>query len=73
MNQDLNRLLQLEDLVEELLKEEPQEEQLKIKMQNSGIPYSHDPIERINLVLRALHFEEDQEKRTDLKSSKKES
>lgn len=58
MGQEERNVEKLEDLVEELLKANPEEEVLKQKMKNSGIPYSTDPIERINLVLRALHFDE---------------
>lgn len=46
---------QLEGLVEELLKEEPEEQLVKTKMSLLGLEYTADPVERINRVLLALH------------------
>lgn len=48
----------LETLVDELLKEQPEEKVVSRCMKTAGIPDSHDPIDRINKVLLALHFEE---------------
>lgn len=48
----------LETLVEELLKETPQEKIITSCMHAAGIADSKDPIDRINKVLLALHFEE---------------
>jgi hypothetical protein len=48
----------LETLVEELLKDAPAENVVVECMNAVGIPDSKDPIDRINKVLRALHFEE---------------
>jgi len=48
----------LEDLVEELLKDDPREQIVEECMLKAGIPDSKDPIDRINKVLVALHFEE---------------
>lgn len=48
----------LERLVEELLKDSPEEEVVSGYMLQAGIPDSKDPIDRINKVLLALHFEE---------------
>lgn len=48
----------LETLVEELLKEAPEERVVRDCMVKAGIPDSKDPIDRINKVLLALHFEE---------------
>ena len=45
----------LEFLVEEMLKDQPHEESIRQHMQIVGIPYSSDPIERLNTVLLALH------------------
>ena len=50
----------LETLVEELLKESPEETVVAKCMDAAGIPDSKDPIDRINKVLLALHFEETQ-------------
>jgi hypothetical protein len=50
----------LETLVEELLKESPQESVVTQCMAAAGIPDSKDPIDRINKVLLALNFEEKQ-------------
>ena len=49
---------QLEGLVEELLKESPEEVLIRTKMETLGIQYSEDPVERINRVLCALHPDE---------------
>ena len=48
----------LEALVDELLKEQPEEKVVSKCMKSAGIPDSRDPIDRINKVLLALHFEE---------------
>ncbi len=48
----------LETLVEELLKKAPHEKVVRDCMSAAGIPDSKDPIDRINKVLMALHFEE---------------
>lgn len=48
----------LETLVDELLKEQPEEKVVSRCMKTAGIPDSQDPIDRINKVLLALHFEE---------------
>lgn len=67
MSEDRLKFESLEALVEELIKENPAEDSVKAKMKENGIPYCSDPIARINLVLRALHFEENFE---DKKGSK---
>lgn len=48
----------LETLVEELLKEHPEEQVVQNCMTAAGLADSKDPIDRINKVLVALHFEE---------------
>lgn len=48
----------LETLVEELLKESPKEDVIATCMTAAGIADTKDPIDRINKVLMALHFEE---------------
>lgn len=53
-----DKLRVLELLVEELLKDEPEEALVQECMTNAGIPDNKDPIDRINKVLMALHFEE---------------
>ena len=60
MTENLNaeKLDILETLVEELLKEAPEEKVVRTCMNAAGIPDSKDPIDRINKVLHALHFEE---------------
>ncbi len=45
-------------LAEELIKSKPEEDIVKKYMAKVGLNYSEDPVERINLVLEALHFEE---------------
>lgn len=52
------KLIILETLVEELLKAAPEEKVVRSCMNKAGIPDSKDPIDRINKVLLALHFEE---------------
>jgi len=58
-----SQLRQLESLVDELMKEEPQEDVVKEKMESSGLTYTQDPIERIHYVLKALHFSGESESR----------
>lgn len=53
-----DKLHLLEELVDELLKESPKEDLVRKRMNAAGIPDSKDPIDRINKVLTALHFEE---------------
>lgn len=53
-----DRLTILEQLVEELVKDNPTEERVQQCMLAAGLEDSKDPIDRINQVLRALHFEE---------------
>jgi hypothetical protein len=60
MNTQEDKLRVLETLVDELLKEVPAEEVVTSCMNAAGIPDSKDPIDRINKVLLALHFEEKQ-------------
>ncbi len=54
----IDKLNILETLVEELLKDAPEEKVVRTCMSAAGIPDSKDPIDRINKVLLALHFEE---------------
>lgn len=54
------KLSLLEELVDELLKDRPEESVVSERMAAAGIPDSKDPIDRINKVLLALHFEEHQ-------------
>lgn len=54
----IDKLNILETLVEELLKETPEEKVVQTCMVKAGIPDTKDPIDRINKVLLALHFEE---------------
>jgi hypothetical protein len=58
MQPSAERLRILEILVEELLKDEPEEALVQKCMIQAEIPDSKDPIDRINKVLMALHFEE---------------
>lgn len=58
MNPTNEKLHILEVLVEELLKETPEENVVQKCMSDVGILDSKDPIDRINKVLMALHFEE---------------
>ena len=59
MNVDPEKLRLLETLAEELLKEDPAEDIVSSCMSKAGLPDSKDPIDRINKVLLALSFEED--------------
>lgn len=60
MDSEKMDVIGLEALVEEMLKPNPCDKTVKTMMKDHGISYSTDPIERINLVLRALHFSEDE-------------
>lgn len=53
-----DRIEVLEKLVNELIKENPQEDLVVQYMNETGIPYTEDPIDRLNRVLMALHFGE---------------
>lgn len=55
---ELGKLQILETLVEELLKDAPKESVVRDCMSAAGIPDTKDPIDRINKVLLALHFEQ---------------
>ena len=58
MEPTVEKLRILEILVEELLKDDPIEKVVTNCMTQAGIPDSKDPIDRINKVLMALHFED---------------
>lgn len=58
METPLEKLQILETLVEELLKDEPEEGVVSTYMTKAGIEDSGDPIDRINKVLVALNFVE---------------
>lgn len=49
------RITRLEILVDELIKEKPQESRVRSYMKAAGLPYVEDPIERMNSVLTALN------------------
>jgi CO dehydrogenase/acetyl-CoA synthase delta subunit len=51
------RMTQLESLVDELIKESPQEDRVRTCMLGAGLEYSSDPIERMENVLSALEGE----------------
>jgi hypothetical protein len=53
-----DKLRVLEVLAEELLKDEPQEGLVQKCFTEVGLPDNKDPIDRINKVLMALHFED---------------
>lgn len=53
-----DRLQLLEVLVDELMKDEPSETVVTKCMTAVGLTDNKDPIDRINQVLKALHFEE---------------
>ena len=58
MEPTVEKLRILETLVEELLKDDPEEKVVVQCMTKAGIHDSKDPIDRINKVLMALHFED---------------
>ena len=60
MEQAADKLRVLEILVEELLKDDPEESVVQKCMSQAGLPDTLDPIDRINKVLMALHFEENE-------------
>ena len=49
-----------ENLVEELLKDQPEEQRVEAYMKKIGLDYTMDPLKRINQVLMALHSEKNQ-------------
>lgn len=52
-----HRLQLLEQLVDELLKDQGDEQKIKSLMESVGLDYSTDQIRRMNSVLHALHPE----------------
>ncbi len=48
-------LNELDLLVDELMKDQPDEKLVRQLMLNVGVPYSKDPIERVNRVLLKMH------------------
>ena len=60
MEKEMNssKLETLEKLVEELMKDQPEEQVVESYMKVTGLEYTSDPIQRINTVLKMLHFEE---------------
>lgn len=54
----------LEVLAEELMKKQPDENLVKSYMEEAEMDYEKDPIKRINMVLRALHFSPEEENST---------
>ena len=58
-------------LAEELIKTDPKTDMVKECMQKIGLEYSDDPVERINIVLQALHFSQPDKTIVDSESDKK--
>ena len=54
-NLEPDRIQLLERLATELLKDKPLESTIRLDMEKLGLNYSTDSIERINLVLKAIH------------------
>ena len=48
-------LAELDLLVDELMKDQPDEKLVRQLMLKVGVPYSKDPIERVNRVLLKMH------------------
>lgn len=46
----------LELLTHEIVKENPEEEKLKLYMKKAGIKYSKDPLTRIHTILEEIDF-----------------
>ncbi|MGE0527278.1 MAG: hypothetical protein AB7G93_22215 [Bdellovibrionales bacterium] len=65
MTESPEKLRILETLVDELLKDKPQEKVVTNCMDAAGIPDSKDPLDRINSVLAALRFEEPRKRLKD--------
>lgn len=59
VDNDDDRFLVLERLVDELIKDHPDEGVVQEGMRQVGLEYSEDPLTRINQVLHALHFHGD--------------
>ena len=55
-------LQQLEVLVDELIKEVPDESLVKNYMEKAGLDYKKDPVSRINYVLKLIDFSDNKEK-----------
>lgn len=50
-----SRVGRYEQLVDELMKEVPSEAKVEKLMKELDLPYSSEPIDRLNVVLKALH------------------
>jgi hypothetical protein len=50
----VDQLHHLEDLVEELIKDKPEDTLIRTYMRAAGLKYTEDPIERMNLVFSEL-------------------
>lgn len=50
----------LEDLIDELIKDSPEETLVRLHMKAAGIRYSSDPVDRLSTVLTALQEARDQ-------------
>ena len=55
MSVEIEELNHLDVLMDELVKTRPDEKVIKNAMVRLGISYSNDPIDRISLILSALH------------------
>lgn len=51
----MDKLGELDLLVDELMKDQPDEKLVRQLMLRVGVPYSKDPIERVNRVLLKMH------------------
>ncbi|MEQ1664782.1 MAG: hypothetical protein ABL927_05345 [Bdellovibrionales bacterium] len=52
------RMLLVSELVEEVTKDVYEVEKIKLLSQKLGVEYTTDPIQFLNNVLKAIHFEE---------------
>jgi len=53
---DEGKLLVLEKLVDELSRVKPRTQIVKEYMQKAGFEYTSDPIDRLDMVLKEIHF-----------------
>lgn len=55
MSHSADKAIQINALVDELIKDRPNLRFVKTTMEDLGLKYSEDPIERLNIVLMSLH------------------
>lgn len=51
----LEKTIQYQELIDELMSDKPNEKKVKKIMQGLDLKYIEDPVERLNVILKSLH------------------